>query len=142
MAQLGVKRLGMTTGAVATALLLGAATAGADVTVERTIKSAGFSGIGASDMTSVEKISGLRKRSVTSVKMTGFLGKMAGEIGGDEITDIQKDAVWKLDHKKKTYTESKITPPPENKTAPGEKQGREGKAEKRRPSARTRARTT
>ena len=61
--------------------------------------------------------------------MTGFLGKMAGDLGGDEITDIDKDAVWKLDHKKKTYTESKITPPPEPKR-PEEKTGRTEKAEK------------
>lgn len=111
--------------AAAAALLLGAASAGADVTVERAMNTGGLGGFGASDMTTVEKISGLRKRSVTSVKMTGFLGKMAGDLGGDEITDLPKDALWRLDHKKKTYTESKITPPPE---PPAEKQ--QGKAEK------------
>ena len=102
----------------------------ADVTVERTMKTSGFGGFGAGDSTMVEKISGLRKRSVTSMKMTGFIGKMAGEMGGDEITDIQKDVVWRLDHKKKTYTESKITPPPEAKEGPGEKPGRQEKQEK------------
>lgn len=105
----------------AAALLFGAATAGADVTIERAMKTSGFGGFGASDMTSVEKISGLRKRTVTAVKMTGFLGKMAGDVGGDEITDIPKDAIWRLDHKKKTYTESKITPPPEPPTEKQEK---------------------
>lgn len=111
--------------AAAAALLLGAANAGADVTVERAMKTSGLGGFGASDMTTVEKFSGLRKRSVTSVKMTGFLGKMAGDYGGDEITDLPQDALWRIDHKKKTYTESKITPPPE---PPAEKQ--QGKAEK------------
>jgi hypothetical protein len=116
-----------TIAAAAAAVLLGAAPAGADVTVERTMKSGGIAGIGASDMTTVEKISGQRKREVTSMKMSGFIGKMAGEMGGDEITHIPNDAIWKLDHKKKTYTESKITPPPAPK---GEQPGREEKPEK------------
>jgi hypothetical protein len=112
------------------AVTCGAGSALADVTVERTMKTAGFGGFGAGDSTMVEKISGLRKRSVTSMKMSGFIGKMAGELGGDEITDIQKDVIWRLDHKKKTYTESKITPPPEQKGGPAEKGGRQEKAEK------------
>ena len=121
---------------------------------------AGFGGIGAGDMTTVEKISGLRKRAVSTTKMTGFLGKMAGDIGGDEITDIPKDVVWRLDHKRKTYSESKITPPPQSKEDPGGKQGREGEGReaerphraqrdhgqgdrrRRRPSASTPARAT
>ncbi len=104
-----------------------AGAARADVTVERTMKTAGFAGFGAGDSTMVEKLSGLRKRDTNSMKMTGFLGKMAGEMGGDEITDIQKDVVWRLDHKKKTYTESKIAPPPQ----PQEPEGKTERAEKR-----------
>jgi hypothetical protein len=130
MSQDGVKRrIATMCAAAAAAALLGAATAGADVTVERATKSGGFGGFGAGDTTTVEKISGLRKREVTSMKMTGFIGKMAGELGGDEITDIPKDAVWKLDHKKKTYTESKITQPlPEQE--PGGRTERAGEKEK------------
>lgn len=109
--------------AAALAVACAAGPALAEVTVERTMKSAGFAGFGAGDSTMVEKLSGLRKRETTSMKMTGFIGKMAGELGGDEITDIEKDVVWKLDHKKKTYTESRITPPPEPKEAAGEKGG-------------------
>ncbi|HEY5999742.1 MAG TPA: hypothetical protein VI078_10665 [bacterium] len=115
--------------AAAIVVFMSAGAARADVTVERTMKTAGFAGFGAGESTSVEKLSGLRKRDVSQMKMTGFLGKMAGDIGGDEITDIQKDAVWKLDHKKKTYTESRITPPPQSKE-PGERQERRGKEEK------------
>jgi hypothetical protein len=121
-----MKRRGATTfAAAAAAVLLGAASAGADVTVERTMKSAGFGGFGASDSTMVEKTSGLRQRQVSAMKMTGFIGKMAGDLGSDEITDIQKDVVWKLDHKKKTYTESKITQP-----LPQKEQGTGGRAER------------
>jgi len=131
MTRNAIKRWGAAPVAAAAAvLLLGVSTAGADVTVERTMKTGGLGGLGAGNSTFVEKISGLKKRTVTSMKMSGFLGKMAGEIGGDEITDIAKDAVWKLDHKKKTYTESKITPPPQSKETPGEKPGRKDKAEK------------
>jgi hypothetical protein len=131
MSQNEAKRRGAATiAAAAAAVLLSAATAGADVTVERTMKSSGFGGFGAGESTTVEKLSGLRKRDASSMKMTGFLGKMAGDLGGDEITDIAKDVVWRLDHKKKTYTESRITPPPEPKETAGEKPERAEKQEK------------
>lgn len=129
MAKVEVKRWGVVIFSAAAAIVLGAATAGAGITVERTMKTGGFGGLGAGDTTTVEKISGLRKRVVSTMKMTGFIGQMAGDIGGDEITDIQKDVVWRLDHKRKTYVESKITPPPKSKEARREKQGREGKDE-------------
>jgi hypothetical protein len=115
--------------AAAVAVSLVPVAARADVTVERMMRTAGFSGIGAGESTSVEKLSGLRKRDVSTMKMSGFLGKMAGDLGGDEITDIAKDAVWRLDHKKKTYTESRITPPPQPKEEAAE-QGRPEKEEK------------
>lgn len=95
----------------------------ADVTVERYTKTGGLAGIGASESTTVEKISGLRKRETGTMKMTGFLGKMAGDMSNDSITIIPKDAVWKLDHKKKTYTESPITMPSMN----DEQEERQGK---------------
>jgi hypothetical protein len=133
MSQNEAQRRGASTiAAAAAAVLLGAATAGADVTVERTMKTAGFGGFGAGESTMVEKTSGLRQRQVTAMKMAGFIGKMAGDLGGDEITDIRKDAVWRLDHKKKTYTESKITPPPqpkaEEESGGTERAGKEGKS--------------
>lgn len=114
----------------AVGLLLGAAAARADVTVERTMRTAGFAGLGAGESATVEKISGLRKREAGTMKMSGFLGKMAGDLGSDEITDVARDAVWKLDHKKKTYTESRITPPPQPKEQAGERSERREKPEK------------
>jgi hypothetical protein len=107
----------------------------ADVTVERYTKSGGFRGIGASEGTSVDRISGLKKREKGTMKMTGTLGsffsKVAGDMETDAITDIPADAVRRLDNKKKTYTESAITLPKEKEGA--EKQaaaGKEGPPEK------------
>ncbi len=105
----------------------------ADVTVERFVKSSGIKGFGASESTDVDKFSGLRKRSVSSGKMTGAIGsffsKVAGGMESDSITDIGKDAIWRLDHKKKTYTESKITLPKEAREEPANRQ-EEAKEEK------------
>jgi hypothetical protein len=88
-----------------------------DVTVERFIKSGGIKGIGASESTVVEKLSGLKKHDASSMKMTGavggFLSKFAGEMGSDVITNIEKDVVWTIDHKNKVYTESSIALPKE-----------------------------
>jgi hypothetical protein len=84
-----------------------------DVTVERFFKTSGFGGMGASESSQVTQISGIKKREKDAMKMTGSFGKlvtkMAGEMESDSITDINKDAIWALDHKKKTYTEQKIS---------------------------------
>lgn len=86
-----------------------------DVTVERLNKSGGIQGIGATESAVVDKISGLKKHETSSVKMKGsvggLLGKIAGDMGSDVITEIDKDVVRTLDHKKKTYTEHPITLP-------------------------------
>ena len=86
-----------------------------DVTAERFIKSGGIRGIGASESTVVEKLSGLKKHEKSNVKMTGsvggFLSRIAGDMGSDVITVIPRDVVWTLDHKKKTYIETRITLP-------------------------------
>lgn len=95
-----------------------------DVSVERFNKSGGIQGIGASESAVVEKISGLKKHETTSMKMTGsvggFLGKITGDMGSDVVTDIDKDVVRTLDHKKKTYTERPITLPKEKEEPPGQ----------------------
>jgi hypothetical protein len=102
-------------------------TARGDVTVERFNKSGGIKGIGASESAVVEKVSRLKKHETSSVKMTGavggFLGRIAGDMGSDVITDIDKDVVRTLDHKKKVYTERPIT-------LPKEKEEHSGRAEK------------
>jgi len=85
----------------------------ADVTVERFIQSSGFGGIGANEGTTTTLIKGLKKREKVNLKLTGSLGKFVTKMGGpmetDSITDINKDVIWMLDHKKKTFTENKIS---------------------------------
>lgn len=85
----------------------------ADVSVERFTQSGGFGAVGANESTSITRISGLKKREKMNMKFTGSLGKFVTKMGGpmetDSITDINKDAVWRMDHKKKTYTENKIS---------------------------------
>lgn len=85
----------------------------ADVTVERYTKSSGFGGVGANEANSITQISGLKKHEKINMKLTGSLGKfvtkMSGSMETDTIIDINKDAVWTIDHEKKTYTENKIS---------------------------------
>lgn len=106
-----------------------------DVTVERFNKSGGIRGIGASESAVVEKLSRLKKHETSSVKMTGsvggFFSKIAGDMGSDAITDIDRDVVRTLDHKKKVYTERPITLPIE-KEEPSERaeKGKEAKEDK------------
>lgn len=99
------------------------AAAAADVTVERYTKGGGIAGVGAHEVTATEKISGQRKRELSQMKLAGglgsFINKVAGDMGGDTITDIGKDAVWTLNHKERTYTERRIVPP----AMPGEEGG-------------------
>ncbi|NJD62633.1 MAG: hypothetical protein FIA93_07920 [Deltaproteobacteria bacterium] len=103
-----------------------------DATVERFNKSGGIKGIGASESSVVEKLSRMKKHETSSFKMTGsvggFFSKFAGDMGSDVITDIDKDVVWTLDHKKKAYTERPITLPKE-KEEPSKKADK-GKEEK------------
>jgi hypothetical protein len=100
--------------------------------VERFNKSGGIRGIGASESTVVDKLSGRKKHETSSFKMTGsvggFFSKFAGDTGSDVITDIDKDVVRTLDHKKKTYTERPITLPKEEPSRP--EKGKEAREEK------------
>jgi hypothetical protein len=107
----------------------------ADVTLERFTQSSGFGGVGANEATSITQISGLKKREKMNMKLTGSLGKFVTKMGGpmetDSITDIDKDVVWTLDHKKKTYTENKISLEMEKmKGQPATKEEEEEKEEK------------
>lgn len=107
----------------------------ADVTVERTVRASVVQGVGGTDGTYTEKISGSRKREVSSTKLSGGVGglfsKIAGPTGSDAIIDVEKDVVWRLDHKKKTYTETPITPAAEDlrKEEAGERPREPAKAE-------------
>ena len=101
----------------------------ADVTVERHVKTGGFKGVGASESTTVEKISGLSRRSTTATEMKGklggLLGKFAGDLGRDEIVLVGEDRVIHLNHKKKTFSENPITLPREDSNPGAERGGRD-----------------
>lgn len=101
---------------------LGTPSARADVTVERRIRTSGFAGLGAGETTSVEKISGLKKRETANVKMSGNTDKIPGDLATDRITDLQQGLVWRLDHQGKSYTEAKIKPPPTGRGLAGGKE--------------------
>lgn len=92
-------------------LALGAPSAQADVTVERRLRTSGFAGIGASETTIVEKISGLKKRETAQVTMSGNAGRRTGDLATDRITDVQQGLVWRIDHQGNSYTETKLRPP-------------------------------
>jgi len=118
--------------AVAAALAVGlcAGAARADVTVERYLKTGGFMGFGGGETTSVDKISGERRRDAGTMKMGGFLGKMTGEIRNDTITNVPADQLITIDHGNKTYTVAPITPPPMQEGPAGQP---EAKAEREEP---------
>lgn len=110
-----------------------------DVTVERFNKSGGIQGIGASESAVVEKLSGSKKHETSTMKMTGalggFLGRVAGDMGADVITNIEKDVVWTIDHKNKAYSESRITLPKE-KEEPAKPAERSQKDKEEKPKVR------
>lgn len=105
-----------------------------DVLVERFNKSGGIGGIGANESAVVQKLSGQKKHETSDIKMTGavggFLSKMAGDMRSDVITDISKDVIWTLDHKKKSYTESRITLPKGKEEPAGRPEKGEGEKPK------------
>jgi hypothetical protein len=95
------------------AVLFAASTSLADVTVERFMKTGGIAGLGASESTSITKITGLKKRETMKTTMTGGLGafaaRFAGDLGSDSVTDVAADKITSFDHKRKSYSESTIS---------------------------------
>lgn len=84
----------------------------ADVTVERYTKFGGFSGVGASEFYEKDFIKGLKKNTESKKKFTGkFLGKMVGEKKSSTIYRVDRDLIWNINHKKKSYTERPISMP-------------------------------
>jgi hypothetical protein len=81
----------------------------ADATVESTIKSSGFKGMGAFEGTSSRKYQGEKMWDSTSSKFTGaILSRVAGGSETATITRVDKGVYWTLDPKNKTYVERPI----------------------------------
>lgn len=84
----------------------------ADVMVERLTKSGGFKGMGASEFYEKESIQGIKKHVESKVNFTGkFLSKFAGDMKTSTIFRVDKDLIWEVNHKEKTYTERSISIP-------------------------------
>ena len=84
----------------------------ADVTVERYIKSGGLMGMGASESNQKESIQGEKKHVDSKMKFKGkFLSKLTGEQKTTTVYRINRDLIWEIDNKKKTYTERPISLP-------------------------------
>ena len=89
----------------------------ADVTVERDIKSGGLMGQGASESYQKESIQGAKKHVDSKMKFTGkFLSKLSGETKNSTIYLVNRDLIWEIDHKKKTYAERPISLPKEEES--------------------------
>ncbi len=94
---------------VAIVLLWGSALAWGDATVESSIKSSGFKGMGAFEGATTKRYHGEKMWDSTSTKFTGAIMSRIG--GGSEsatITRVDKGVYWTLDPKNKTYVERPI----------------------------------
>jgi hypothetical protein len=81
----------------------------ADATVESSIKSSGFKGMGAFEGTTSRKYQGEKMWDSTSSKFTGaILSRVAGGSESATITRVDKGVYWNLDPKNKTYVERPI----------------------------------
>ncbi len=104
-------------------LLLLASPASADVTVERHVRTSGVGGFGGGETSLTVSFSGLRKREVSTTRVAGALGGFMNQYGGgdvstDTLTDAVSGLVVRLDHRRKTYTEAPLSPPPAAGGAP------------------------
>lgn len=82
----------------------------ADVTIERVTQFGGFMGMGAFESTETQYVSGDKSRSESTRKFTGaLLGSLMPDTKTISITRLDKDLVWDVDEKKKTYTEQSLT---------------------------------
>jgi hypothetical protein len=81
----------------------------ADATVESSIKSSGFKGMGAFEGTTSRKYQGEKMWDSTSSRFTGaILSRVAGGSESATITRVDKGVYWTLDPKNKTYVERPI----------------------------------
>jgi hypothetical protein len=90
-------------------IFLGNCPVWADATVESSIKSSGFKGMGAFEGTTSRKYQGEKMWDSTSSKFTGaILSRVAGGSESTTITRVDKGVYWTLDPKNKTYVERPI----------------------------------
>lgn len=82
-----------------------------DATIESTIKSSGFKGMGAFEGTATKRYQGEKMWDSSSTKFTGaILSRVAGGSEGVTITRVDKGVYWVLDAKNRNFTERAIEP--------------------------------
>ena len=80
-----------------------------DATIESTIKSSGFKGMGAFEGATTKSYQGEKMWDTTSSKFTGaVLSRISGGSESATITRVDRGIYWILDPKNKTYTERPI----------------------------------
>jgi len=80
-----------------------------DATIESTIKSSGFKGMGALEGAATKRYQGGKMWDSSSSKFTGaILSRIAGGSESATVTRVDKGVYWVLDPKNKTYTERPI----------------------------------
>ena len=106
--------------------LLGNGSAWADATIESSVKSSGYKGMGAFEGTITKRYQGEKMWDSTSSKFTGaILSRIAGGSESATITRVDKGVYWMLDPKNKTYTEQPIEA--FKKGEPGKESGQQEK---------------
>jgi len=102
-----MKRIGFM--GVAVVWFLGSALAWADATIESTVKSSGFKGMGAFEGAATKRYQGEKMWDSTSTKFTGaIMSRIAGGSENATITRVDKGVYWTLDPKNKTCLERPI----------------------------------
>ena len=97
-----------------------------DATIESTIKSGGFKGMGAFEGATTRKYQGEKMWDSSSSKFTGaILSRFAGGSESATITRVDKGVYWILDPKNKTYVERPIEAFKRDET------GKEGQAQEK-----------
>jgi len=89
--------------------LFGNGSAWADATIESSVKSSGFKGMGAFEGAATKRYQGEKMWDSSSSKFTGaILSRIAGGSESATVTRVDKGVYWVLDPKNKTYTERPI----------------------------------
>ncbi len=102
-------------------MLLSVSTGFADVTLKSQWRSSGFQGMGASEGAMTRSVQGSKAREDSEFKFSGKMMKFmtGGEKSGTQILRVDLDKIWRLNLKKKSYTETSISAQAEKiKSAP------------------------
>lgn len=79
----------------------------ADVILEQKVTATGFGGMGESESVSKITCTSDRERSETSTQMKGLMARVAGgPMASIRITRLDRELIWKINPKDKTYTET------------------------------------